>query len=85
MSKVAVIDSETHVVESIIKAKATDPPYENTYFVAIDPDEVVTHGMIYDPVAKTFELSPEQIKELEDQFHANLASLQASAWTTSSQ
>lgn len=85
MSKVAVVNSETHTVENIIMAKATDPPYENTYFVAIDPDEVVNHGMIYDPVAKTFELSPEQIKELEDQFHANLASLQTEAWSTSSQ
>jgi hypothetical protein len=36
--------------------------------------------MIYDPVAKTFELSPEQAKKLEDQYHANLASLQAEAW-----
>lgn len=80
MSKIAVVNSKTHVVENIIMAKVTDPPYENTYFVAVIPGEIVGHGMIYDPVAKTFELSPEQTKKLEDQYHANLASLQAEAW-----
>lgn len=85
MSRVAVVNTKTYVVENIIMASVNDPPHDGTYFVALYPDEAIQIGMLHDPVAKTFELSPEQIKELEDKWGANLASLQVEAWSTSSQ
>jgi len=73
MSRVAVVNSKTYVVENIIMASVGDPPHEGTYFVSLYPDESVQIGMLHNPVEKTFELSPEQAKELEDMFRRNAA------------
>lgn len=53
VTRVAVVQSSNNVCTAIIKANASDPPYEGTFLVDVD-NMTCDIGWVYDPIINNF-------------------------------